>query len=75
MLNRNHQLISGGKFQWIWGVTSILDWLGIAIAAATAVPLATDKLVTLAREKNAKFIAKIILEVYQTGIGIDAFGS
>lgn len=73
MLNRNHQLISGGKFQWIWGVTSILDWLGIAIAAA--VPLATDKLVSLAREKNAKFIAKIILEVYQTGIGIDAFGS
>lgn len=52
-----------------------MDWLGIAIAAATTVPLATDKLVSLAREKNAEFIAKIILEVYQTGIGIDAFGS
>jgi len=63
VLHGNHQLISGRKFQWIGGVTSVLDWLGI-LALATAVPLATDELVTLAGKQDAKLIAEIVFKIY-----------
>lgn len=34
---------------------------------------AGHKFVSLAREENAKLIAKVVLKVYQTGVGINVF--
>lgn len=80
MLHRYHQFAASGKLQWIRRVSTRgrhrRRGSGVTRTnSILAIPLAAHKLVTLAGKEYAKLIAKVVFEIDQTRVGINALGA
>lgn len=80
MLHRNADILRGR----IAIAMMLLRWHRLGAGSAQSVHLlgigaiataAGNELATLAGEQNAKLIAKVVFKVYQTGVGINVFGT
>lgn len=80
MLHGYYQFAASGKLQWIRRVSTRGGHRGggsgvVGANSILAIPLAAHKLVTLAGKEYAKLVAKVVFEIDQTRVGIDALGA